>query len=91
MVVKGYFIDHNFKTRSDSTVNPKLESGWIEKKKRKKPVWPGWPDKIQSKTWYDLAVDPRLELGRVGKKNPVWPDKTQSKTRLQLVDFYFFY
>ena len=89
MVVKGYTIDHSFKTRSDSTVDPRLEPDRIEKKKN--PVWPGWPDKIQSKTRYDLAVDPRLELGRVGKKNPVWPDKTQSKTRLQLVDFCFFY
>jgi hypothetical protein len=33
MVVKGYFIDNSFKTRSDSTVNPRLEPGRIEKKK----------------------------------------------------------
>jgi hypothetical protein len=34
MVVKGYSIDHSFKTRSDSTVDPRLEPGRIEKKKK---------------------------------------------------------
>jgi len=89
MVVKGYSIDHSFKTRSDSTDDPRLERGRIEKKKKpgvtrltrqdpvKNPVWfSGWPETRTGPGW---------------KKNPVWPDNTQSKTRLQLVDFCFFY
>ena len=88
MVVKGYSIDHSFKTRSDSTVDPRLEPGRIEKKK--KPVWPGWPDKIQSKTRYDLAVDPRLELDRVEKKTRYDPTIPNQKLGCNSLTFVFF-